>query len=87
MGDGWRPPEFTSEVFCQVLEKLGFERIGGKARHGTKFSHPAKKSTGRMPFFLVPNSVRSDKQFQKALVRDLIKYWDVTLQEVQEAFK
>lgn len=81
---GWRPPEFDSGGFCKILIHLGFLEKR-KARHGTLFYHPERKGTGRMPFFQVPNDLRDDRQFQKALVRDLIKDWDFTLDELKEA--
>ena len=82
----WVPPEFDSEGFCGVLLKLKF-REKRKARHGRIFDHPERKCTGcRMPFIMVPNNLRKDRQFQKALVRDLIKYWDFTIEEIMKAF-
>jgi len=83
---GWKPPEFSSEGFCAVLVKLGFVEKR-KARHGRLFGHPKRTGTGRMPFMVVPSSLRNDRQFQKALVRDLIRYWDFTLDEIKKAFK
>lgn len=82
---GWKPPEFDSGGFCKVLLALGFKEVR-KARHGRVFKHSKKKSSCRMPFFEVPNSLRNDRQFQKALVRDLVKCWDFTIDEIIEAF-
>ena len=82
----WKPPEFSSDDFCKVLERLGFHYMR-KARHGTCYGHKNRTGTAKMPHVMVPNSLRNDRQFQKALVRDLIKYWNFTYEEIKAAFK
>jgi len=82
---GWKPPEFNEDEFCAVLERLGF-KLKRNARHGRLYYHPNRKGTAIRPFITVPK-LRGNREFQKALFRDLYKYWDFDLTEIKKAFK
>ena len=79
-------PEFTASEFSKCLIKLGFVHCAA-GKHQHKYKHPNRKTTQTRPFIVFPDSIRRDKEFQKALVRTLVNHWGFTIEEVIEALK
>ncbi|OGY30154.1 MAG: hypothetical protein A3F35_00660 [Candidatus Woykebacteria bacterium RIFCSPHIGHO2_12_FULL_45_10] len=81
-------PDFNARGFALALERLGFKDVG-KGRHQYKFKHRNRLpiTPGTRPFIVFPHDIRRDKNFQKALVRTLIRDWGFTEGEVFKALK
>lgn len=79
-------PQFDAKQLCKALVKLGFEDCHG-SNHQHQYKHKTKKSRGRRPYFLFPDNIGKKKEFQKALVRDLVRLWDIPLEDILKALK
>jgi len=79
-------PQFNSKDLCRALNKLGFEPCS-PGKHQYKYKHPTKHSAGRRPYFIFPYDVDKKPEFQKALIRELIRLWNFTLGEILNVLK
>jgi len=80
-------PYFDTNQFCAALLKLGFKEQK-RANHGRKFKHQHINpiNTPR-PYLLVPNGLKKDKNFQKALAKSLIVSWGYSENDILKALK
>ncbi len=84
-------PSFTSAQFYKALLKLGFLDKGGGSHF--KLIHPTIKpsfpqGSNLPPFIVFPRTgLESDRNFQKALVRNLVRYWGISQKDILKALR